>query len=250
MKSRSSIVGKKQVEKKGFKLFFDFETTGLDPVNDRIVEYAFVLMDGEREVCRSSNIVRSDVPICDEASEVNGITQKDIDNSGMSQVDMVSLFLSILKLNPLLIAHNLNFDFQFLYYTIYRLSGQNGVDYHLRGCNVLDTLTIARDRTYYAHRLETLINRFNLNAVNSHKALDDVYALIELYKYLKKDRDDLENYINLIGYYPKYGLNGVPLYPDRIVYLPQPWHNERATISKTLYRGAETLIKQLRGELK
>ena len=229
------------------KLFFDFETTGLDFVHDRIVEFAFVLLDGNREVCRSSSIVQSDVPISEEASEVNGITQEDIDNAPMSQREMVDLFLSVLKMKPLLIAHNLNFDYKFLYYSIAREYSESTAEFYLFSCDVLDTLTVSRDRTNYPHKLGVLVDRFNLDAVNSHKALDDVYALIELFNYLKKDRDDLDNYLNLVGYYPKYGLGGEPLNHKKIVYLPQPWHNKRTTISKTLYRSAECLIQLLKG---
>jgi len=95
-------------------------------------------------------------------------------------------------------------------------------------------------------KLGELIKRFNLDAVNSHKALDDVKSLIALYEYMKKERDDLEKYINLIGYYPKYGLGGAPLNTKEIVYLPQPFHNKKVTIGKTLYSSAKCLIEQLR----
>ncbi len=229
-------------------LFFDFETTGLDSENDRIVEYALILKNGEDELCRSSSIVNSDVPISEEASEVNGISQESIDSAVMSQKDMALLFYSLLKMRPVLVAHNLGaFDFQFLYFTLCREFSEAMAENTLFPCDVLDTLTVSRDRTYYPNKLGELIERFGLDAVNSHKALDDVEALIALYDYLKKERDDLEKYINLIGYYPKYGLAGTPLNTRKIVYLPQPFHQEKVTIGKTLYSSAKVLIQQLRG---
>lgn len=232
------------------KLFIDFESTGLDVENDRIVEYALILKNGDEELCRASSIVNSDVPISEEASEVNGITQEQIDNAVTSQKHLAKLFASLLKMRPLIIGHNLGlFDYPLLYYTLCREFSETIAEKTLFPCKILDTLTVSKDRTFYPHKLGELVDRFNLDAVNSHKALDDVEALIALYNYMKKERDDLAKYVNLIGFYPKYGLAGKPLNTKKIVYLPQPFHQKRCTIGKTLYSSAKTLIKLLRGEI-
>ena len=231
---------------KNLKLFFDYETTGLNPVVDRIIEFALILKADDEELCRASGIVNSDVLISEEASAVNGITQKEIDSAVMSQKDMALIFYSLLKMRPTLVAHNLFFDYQFLYYTLCREFSESMAENTLFPCDVLDTLTVSRDRTYYPNKLGELVDRFNLDAENSHKALDDVEALIALYDYIQKERDDLEKYKNLIGYYPKYGLGSAPLNTKKIVYLPQPFHRKKATIGKTLYSSAKILIEQLR----
>lgn len=229
-------------------LFVDFESTGLDVEQDEIVEYAFILKNGEKELCRSSGIVNADVPISEEASAVNGISQAEIDNSIVSQRNMCELFYSILKMKPVIIAHNLFFDFSLLFNTFHRVFDELTAESLLFDCDVLDTLTVSRDRTFFPNKLCELVDRFNLDAVNSHKALDDVEALIALYEYMENERDDLDKYINLIGYYPKYGLGGKPLNTKKIVYLPQAFSNKKRTIGKTLYSSAKCLIKQLRGE--
>ena len=227
-------------------LFVDYETTSLDAVNGRIVEFALILKNGDEEICRASSIVNSDVPISEQASAVNGISQEEIDSAVMSQKDMALIFYSLLKMRPTLVAHNLWFDYQFLYYSLCREFDEMTAEETLFSCDVLDTLTVSRDRTFYPNKLGELIDRYGLNAVNSHKALDDVEALIALYEYMGKERDDLDKYINLIGYYPKYGLAGAPLNTRKIVYLPQPFHRKKATIGKTLYNSAKILIEQLR----
>lgn len=229
------------------KLFFDYETTGLNPVDDCIIEFALILKNGDEEICRASSIVNSDILISEEASEVNGISQEQIDSAVMSQKDMALIFYSLLKMRPLLIAHNAYFDYQFLYYTLSREFSESMAEQTLFPCDVLDTLTVSRDRTYFPNKLGELVDRFNLDAVNSHKALDDVEALIALYEHMEKERGDLNKYINLIGYYPKYGLAGTPLNTKKIVYLPQPFHNGKVTIGKTLYSSTKILIEQLRG---
>lgn len=230
------------------KMFFDFETTGLEPMNQRVIEFALILKDGDEEICRASSLVNSDVSISEEASAVNGISQDMIDGAVTSQKDLANIFYSLLKMQPVLIAHNAFFDYQFLYYTLCREFSESAAKATLFPCDVLDTLTVSRDRTHYPNKLGDLVDRFNLDAVNSHKALDDVEALIALYEYLEKERNDLDKYVNLIGYYPKYGLGGKPLNTGKIVYLPQPFHNKKVTIGKTLYSSAKCLISQLRRE--
>ncbi len=229
------------------RLYIDFESTGLDFESDRIVEFAFILKEGNDELVRASGLVNSDVPISEEASAVNGISQEEIDDAVFSQKDMCRLFYSLLKMKPLIICHNLWFDFNLLYYTMCREFGEIAAENTLFPCDVLDTLTVSRDRTHYPNKLGELVERFNLDAVNSHKALDDVEALIALYSYMEIERDDLSKYVNLIGYYPKYGLGGSPLNTGKIVYLPQPFHKKKCTIGKTLYSTGKYLIKQLRG---
>lgn len=242
---KDGVMNKKM--KNELLIFVDFESTGLNVEQDEIVEYAFIVKNANNELCRSSGVVNTDVPISKEASEINGISQAEIDNSIITQRNMCELFYSILKMKPVIVAHNLFFDFSLLFNTFVRVFGELTAEKVLFGCDVLDTLTVSRDRTYYPNKLGELVDRYGLNAVNSHKALDDVEALIALYDYMEKERDDLDKYLNLIGYYPKYGLGGSPLNTRKIVYLPQPFHDKKVTIGKTLYSSAKCLISQLRG---
>lgn len=56
---------------------------------------------------------------------------------------------------------------------------------------------------------------------NSHRAIDDVLALYEVTKAMSEERDDLTDYIDLLGYNPKYGITGRKL--RQITYLPQSY---------------------------
>lgn len=61
-------------------IFFDVETTGLDPQNDRIIELAAIKIwpDGrQEEKCKRFNPL---VPIPKEATEIHGITDEDVKN--------------------------------------------------------------------------------------------------------------------------------------------------------------------------
>ena len=43
---------------------------------------------------------------------------------------------------------------------------------------------------------------------NTHRAIDDTKAAFELLQAMEQERADLEQYINLFGYHPKYGVSG------------------------------------------
>lgn len=50
---------------------------------------------------------------------------------------------------------------------------------------------------------------------------DDVLALYEVTKAMSEERDDLTDYIDLLGYNPKYGITGRKL--RQITYMPQSY---------------------------
>ena len=50
---------------------------------------------------------------------------------------------------------------------------------------------------------------------------DDVLALYEVTKAMSEERDDLTDYIDLLGYNPKYGITGREL--RQITYMPQSY---------------------------
>ena len=55
--------------------------------------------------------------------------------------------------------------------------------------------------------------------VNSHRAVDDVIATVAVMKAMEAEKNDLENYVNLFGYNPKYGVQGKPI--GTVTYKPQ-----------------------------
>jgi DNA polymerase III epsilon subunit-like protein len=85
---------------------------------------------------------------------------------------------------------------------------------------MLDTLTVLKDRKSYPHKLSDAITYYGLDALNSHRAPDDVKALYAVLSAMAKEAGDLSRYINLLGYNPKYGVEGDPV-SERVRYLPQ-----------------------------
>ena len=105
----------------------------------------------------------------------------------------------------------------FLYYLLLR----DGDPAILKGKDKLDLLTVYKDRHSYPHKLCHAIEVYALadRVVNSHRAVDDVLATVEVMKAMESEKADLECYVNLFGYNPKYGIEGKPI--GSVTYKPQ-----------------------------
>ena len=72
------------------------------------------------------------------------------------------------------------------------------------------------------------------DAVNSHRAVDDARAAAILLDAMAAERDDLDRYIDLFGYSPKYGVSGRRI--GSVTYRPQSYQRIRP-----LYEVTETV---------
>lgn len=131
------------------------------------------------------------------------------------------IFCNMLHSNSevLLVAHNIQFDLLFIL-EMFKRCGMVPKAPKLRA---LDSLTVYKDRTAYPHKLTNAIEHYGLadKVQNSHRAIDDVLAPYEVTKAMSEERDDLTDYIDLLGYNPKYGITGRKL--RQITYLPQSY---------------------------
>jgi DNA polymerase III epsilon subunit-like protein len=82
---------------------------------------------------------------------------------------------------------------------------------------------VYKDRRSYPHRLCNAIDAYGLagKVVNSHRAIDDVLATVAVMEAMAGELDDLDKYINLFGYNPKYGIDGKPI--GSVTYRPQSY---------------------------
>ncbi len=204
-------------------VLFDTETTGLDYCRDEIIEFAAVVVeriDGQVTVAEEYDqlITLSPggcVPI--KIQQLTGITDADIRQRGIPKTQVCCDIARMLEGNTLLLAYNAHFDLSFLFYLLLR-SGNPGI---LKGKDKLDLLTVYKDRRSYPHKLCNAIDTYGLSGkvVNSHRAVDDVLATVEVMKAMELERNDLHRYINLFGYNAKYGVSGKPI--GSVTYKPQ-----------------------------
>lgn len=208
-------------------LFFDTETTGFEPEKvDQIIELAAVTIDKDgttQEMDEFIHLFRMpELP--PKIIELTGILDLTLATEGIDEYDALAKFLELMqcKGDTLLIAHNAQFDLQFLAYSIYR-NRENGKGWMMvfNDCDYLDTLTVYKDRRSYPHKLESAIVEYHLSGKvqNSHRAIDDCKALMEVAKAMDEEKPDLDRYVNLFGFNPKYGPEKNQL--KKVTYVPQ-----------------------------
>ena len=206
------------------KLFlFDTETTGLVFNRDEIIEFAAVVLekkDGQVVVTEEYDQLITLSPggfVPAQIEALTGISNQDIREKGIPKTRVCCDIARMIAGNTLLLAYNAHFDLSFLFYLLLR----HGDPQILKGKDKLDLLTVYKDRRSYPHKLCNAIEAYGLTGkvVNSHRAVDDVLATVEVMKCMEAERDDLCRYLNLFGYNPKYGISGKPI--GSITYKPQ-----------------------------
>ena len=202
---------------------FDTETTGLQFSRDEIIEFAAIVVeqrDGKAVVTREYDELVSLTPgnsVPPVIQNLTGITTQDILERGLSKTRVCRDIGEMIAGNTLLLAYNAHFDLSFLYYMLLR----DGDPMILKGKDKLDLLTVYKDRRAYPHKLCNAIQAYGLTGkvVNSHRAVDDVLATLEVMGEMEAEKDDLLCYVNLFGYNPKYGIDGKAI--GSITYKPQ-----------------------------
>ena len=206
-------------------VLFDTETTGLQFARDEIIEFAAVVVeqqDGKAVVTRAYDELVTLTPgntVPPKIQELTGISTQDILERGVAKTRVCRDIAEMFAGNTLLLAYNAHFDLSFLYYFLLR----SGDPMILKGKDKLDLLTVYKDRRSYPHKLCNAIDAYGLagKVVNSHRAVDDVLATVEVMKAMEAERDDFLNYVNLFGYHPKFGVDGKPI--GSVTYKPQPY---------------------------
>ena len=215
----------KITEKYDRLVIFDTETTGLDFRRDEIIEFSAVVIDvadGEARVTREYDNLVSLTPgntVPPMITNLTGISTRDILDRGVPKEQVCRDIAEMFRGNTLLLAYNAHFDLSFLFYLLMR-SGDATI---LKGKDKLDLLTVYKDRKPYPHKLCNAIAAYNLSGkvVNSHRAIDDVLATVAVMESMADELDDLDRYINLFGYNPKYGIDGKPI--GSVTYKPQSY---------------------------
>lgn len=175
---------------------FDFETSGLDPEHDRVIELAAIKIIDGKIVDTFSTLINQPLTLKPKITEITGIKTEDL-KEGMQEVPAFQRFVRMM-LGSTLVAHNATFDLSFLHFTLMRLAGGTFNN------KFLDTLTIARDRYAYPHTLGVMCEQLGIDLIGAHRALNDVIACWELLKRMHELRP-VDTYLNTLGYLNKYG---------------------------------------------
>ena len=181
-------------------LIFDTETNSLSPEPDgEILEFGAILLEKNKisnkfDIRKDINVlIKNKFPILN--SHIHHITEEMCDKEGISKEEFFSLLSDIFGDydDTLIIAYNTPFDMKFIKAFMKEMDSK----YEVKN-PTLDILEIAKDRTGLkkGNKLCDMIIRYSIeNVQNSHRALDDVEATLEVMRAMWKEKPDLEKYV-------------------------------------------------------
>lgn len=157
----------------------DLETTGLDPFYDEIIEVAVIKISNGKKISEFATLVKPDNEIDDYITKLTGITNEMVKNA--PKIEKVLPDLMKYLGDSVIVAHNANFDINFLY--------DNCMDYlnHPFTNNYIDTMRMSR-RLFknIRHRLIDLAKEFKISDVAAHRAMADCEVTQQVYEYMRK----------------------------------------------------------------
>lgn len=166
---------------------FDTETTGLNPVQDRIIEIGCCEFINLKPVKEFSTLINVGKYIPPHVTKVNNITNEML-NDAPSEDEVYYYFCSFIKDvlagRAVIVAHNAAFDMNFLTNTFERL-GISGKLYYI------DTLDLSRTYLNLPNNKQvTVAEYFNIPIGNAHRAGDDALVcgkiLVNILEIIKK----------------------------------------------------------------
>ncbi len=150
---------------------FDVETTGLSPMNDKIIEVAAVLFENGEITQSYTSLVNPEVFVPYSATAINHITNEMVKNAPKENIvfaELVEFLGDALKQQTSICAHNASFDMNFLSETLMRLGYDGKISY-------VDTLSLSRSliKGLHNYKQDTVAMYFDLVNNQSHRAVTD-----------------------------------------------------------------------------
>ncbi|PFM64485.1 DNA polymerase III subunit epsilon [Bacillus cereus] len=153
----------------------DFETTGFNPYNDKIIQVAAVKYRNHELIDQFVSYVNPERPIPSRITSLTGITNYRVSDAPTIE-EVLPLFLAFLDTN-IIVAHNASFDMRFLKSNVNMLGLPEPKN------NVIDTVFLAKKYMKQApnHKLETLKRMLGIR-LSSHNAFDDCITCAAVYQ--------------------------------------------------------------------
>lgn len=156
-------------------IVFDFETTGLSPEKNNILEIGAVKVSNGKIIDKFDTLVNPNAFIPPYLEQKINITNEMVADKPYIE-DIFNDFVTFLE-DYVLIAHNARFDMSFL------LINAENLGYEINN-KVLDTLKLSRQAfpEFKSHSLGNLCNYLDIDLTSAHRAYYDALATNELYK--------------------------------------------------------------------
>lgn len=156
-------------------LALDIETTGLSPQKDRMIEIGAVKYKNGEAAGEFSCLVRTYQPLAPRITELTGITEEML-AGGREEKDAVTAFLAFAEDMPVLLGHNIIFDYSFIKTAALRW----GMEFERQG---LDTLSFAKKLhpELESRALTALCAHYGIVQEHAHRAVEDAVSAHRLY---------------------------------------------------------------------
>ena len=165
----------------GTFIAFDFETTGLSPENDRLIEIAAIRFVSGEAQDKFVTLVNPGQDISPEIADITGITNEMVKDAP-TEDKIVDDFLAFLGNAPL-VAHNIPFDIAFLKALRNRYEKPE-VEHDL-----YDSLQLSRAFLYFrpVHSLSAVADYFGYEIKGSHRAEQDTINCGSVFMHLVEE---------------------------------------------------------------
>ncbi|AUN25092.1 helicase [Clostridium botulinum] len=229
---------------------FDVESTGINIIEDEIVQIAGIKINNKGEVIESFRRFLNPKKSVGDSYLVHGFSDQFLKENGENKKVVLKDFLKFIK-DTVIVGHNVTFDISILNSELERLSLEKA-----SFKTYYDTLDIAR-RFYPSltnHKLETLSKLFNTETKSSHDAMDDILATKDVLMVMLREKVK-PTIINRMVVYGKYIKKFQPIYEEianlkKLSYIKNPKDIIGEIVNKTkikeIYKDQYIKINNLR----
>ncbi|TDT63385.1 exonuclease domain-containing protein [Fonticella tunisiensis] len=161
----------------------DFETTGLNPSTDKIIEVSILKYKNGVLIDEFQTLINPLIKIPPEITRITGISNNMVKDKPTIK-EVLPLLIDFIGDLPI-VAHNAPFDAKFLKYAVLYNLGEDMITNKF-----IDTVKVARKiyPNLPNHKLTTIKEYLDIN-LNSHRAHDDTLVTAQIYlDYIKFDK--------------------------------------------------------------